>query len=248
MKIGIGVCSYRRPELATKLCKEIIQTIDTNKHTIQKVCSVDDKDISGYEWIRENFGLIHGHNMGIPVNKNRLIKHLKNNDVLFIIEDDIGILKKGWVDLYLTAIQETGYQHMNYIVKGYRDFIDPNKIKKYKSVSLGWTGPYVSGVMMVISKHCLRSVGGIDERYKVYGYEHADYSRRCKMSNLYPQDHFHVMEATSYFEDRGQISCTPDEIKKKYIKENDKIWQEQSKLIFRPFMNAKYSVAKPIGK
>lgn len=143
MKIGIGVCSYKRPDLATKVCKDILSTVDKSSYDIQTVCSVDDSDITGYEWVAENFGLIHGPNGGIPVNKNRLLHFLKDNDVVFISEDDICFKKQGWIDIYLTAIKETGYQHFNFIVSDYRKYI--KKALKYPSVHLGISGQYEIG-------------------------------------------------------------------------------------------------------
>ena len=222
MNIGIGVCSYKRPELATNTCKSILDTIDRTKHTITTVCSVDDLDISGYEWISQDFNLIRGENKGIAYNKNRLLKYLEKNDVIFLAEDDIIFLKEGWIDLYLKAIEVTGYQHFNFIVSAYQKFI--TRTIPYEGITLGDTGPYVNGVLMVITKECLQKVGGFDIRYLKYGYEHADYSKRCKSAKIYTEFHIHVMEASPYVGWLPSISCISEEEKKQYIAYNAKLF------------------------
>jgi len=243
MKIGIGVCSYKRPDLATKVCEDILKTTDKNKHEIQTICSVDDHDTTGYEWIAENFGLIHGPNSGIPVNKNRLLHFLKDNDVVFISEDDICFKKSGWIDVYLRAIEQSGFQHMNYIVSDYRKMI--KKALKYESIHLGLCGAYVNGVLMVMTKECLNQVGAFDERYNRYGYEHADYTRRCRMAGMYhPKEHFHVMESTPYIDWIHTPSVIDESDKKKYIQHNARIYHGAVPKIHIP-ISAEYTHVRP---
>lgn len=240
MKIGIGVCSYKRPDLATKVCQDILKTIDTNKHEIQTVCSLDDDDTTGYEWVAENFGLIYAPNGGIPVNKNRLLHYLQDNDVVFIAEDDICFKKPGWTDVYLQAIQESGYQHFNYIVSDYRQVI--KKALKYKTIHLGLCGGYVNGVLMVMTKKCIEHVGGLDERYKMYGYEHADYARRVQKLGMYPREHVHVMEATPYIEWTHTPSVINEADKGKYVAQNARIYHAPSTQVHIP-IKAEYKHA-----
>jgi GT2 family glycosyltransferase len=230
MNIGVGVCSYKRPELATNTCKSILGTIDRTKHTITTICSVDDSDISGYEWISQNFSLIHGENKGIAYNKNRLLKYLEGNDVIFLAEDDIIFSKEGWIDLYLQAIHYTGFQHFNFIVPDYQTFI--KRTVSYEGITLGDSGAYVNGVLMVISKTCMERVGGFDNRYLRYGYEHADYTNRCKAAGVYPTFHIHVMEATPYIMWIPSASCIPEEEKKIYIKHNAKLFHSKLEKIY----------------
>jgi len=218
MNVGVGVCSYRRPELATEVCRGILRTIEGSKHNITTVCSLDDSNTSGYEWIAANFNLIHGENKGISINKNRLIRNLINNDVIFIAEDDIAFYKSGWVELYIKAIELTGFQHFNFIVPDYRKFI--KRTIKYGDIFIGDTGPYVNGVLMVMSKKCIDTVGGFDDRYERYGYEHADYTDRCKRAGIYPNFHMHVMESSEYLNWVPSQSCFSEEEKKIFIKAN----------------------------
>lgn len=238
MKIGIGVCSYKRPDLATKVCNDILKTVDQSKYEIQTVCSVDDTDITGYEEVAEKFGLIYAPNGGIPVNKNRLLHYLQDNDVVFISEDDICFKKPGWIDVYLKAIEETGFQHFNYIVSDYRKYI--TKALKYENVHLGLCGGYVNGVLMVMTKKCIESVGGFDERYKMYGYEHADYTRRCQLAGMYHTEHVHVMEATPFIDWVHCPSVINESDKQQYINYNAKIFHSALKQIHIP-IQAEYT-------
>jgi len=239
INIGIGVCSFKRPELATITCKSILNTVDRTKFNISTVCSLDDTGFIGYEWIQSNFGLIYGPNSGISVNKNRLLKYLYNNDFIFLLEDDIILLKEGWLELYLRAIELTGYQHFNYIVSHYREYIKTTT--KYGDITLGDCGPYVNGIFMVMSKRCLEVVGGFDEKYQKYGYEHPDFTKRCKMAGIYPSNHIHVMEATPFIDWYPSSSCLSEEEKKKYIAINAKTYDAPIKTIYKgDFVEANY--------
>jgi GT2 family glycosyltransferase len=242
MKIGIGVCSYNRPEMATQVCKDILNTIDKNKYEIKTICSVDDENINGYEWVKDNFGLIYGQNGGISVNKNRLISYLSDCDFIFISEDDITFKKEGWIDIYLKAIEVSKYQHFNYIVSDYRKHI--KQALQYKEgINLGITGGYVNGVLMVMSKKCIETVGGFDLRYMKYGYEHADYTRRCAIANIYPKFHVHVMEVTDYIDWIHTASCISEEEKKRCISYNTTIFNQKVTNIFSPYNTVEYKKA-----
>jgi GT2 family glycosyltransferase len=230
MNIGIGVCSYRRPELATNLCKSILDTIDKSEYNITTVCSLDDTNTAGYEWISKNFNLIYGDNKGISKNKNRIIKHLYNNDFIFIAEDDIVFFKKGWLDLYLRAIEVTGFQHFNFILPIYRDNI--KRTIKYDDITIGDSGPYVNGVLMVMSKKCLDLVGGFDDRYDRYGYEHVNYTNRCTKAGLYPDFNMHVMQTSKYLDWVASTSCLSEEDKQASLRVNSKLYFSPIKEIY----------------
>jgi GT2 family glycosyltransferase len=230
MDIGIGVCSYQRPELATDTCRDILNTVDSSKHHITTVCSLDDENVLGYEWVSKNFNLIYGKNKGVAANKNRILKYLEGNDFIFIAEDDIKFNKPGWVDVFIKAEELTKFQHFNYIVSNYREFI--KRTVSYGDISVGDSGPYVNGVLMVMSKKCLEIVGGFDERYGRYGYEHVDYTNRCKKAGIHPSFNFHVMEVSSYIDWTHSKSCLSDKEKEICIKQNEKIFHEQNKVIY----------------
>jgi GT2 family glycosyltransferase len=242
MKIGIGLCSYNRPELATQTCKSLLNTIDRSKYEIKTICSVDDTNLTGYDWIKDNFGIIYGPNGGIPVNKNRIIKYLSDCDYIFLSEDDITYLKEGWIDMYIKAIRVTQFQHFNYIVSDYREYIQ--RILKYpENINLGITGAYVNGVLMVMSKKCIDTVGGFDLRYKTYGYEHADYTRRCAMAKLYPPQHVHVMETSDFIHWGHSESSIKEEDKKKFINYNAKLFHSPINKIYIPYNTVEYTHA-----
>lgn len=242
LNIGIGICSYKRPELAKKISKEILDTIDMEKHNIQTVCCVDDVDISGYEEVKSNFNLIYGVNSGISVNKNRILKYLRNSDIIFLCEDDITFIKKGWIDIYVDAIQVTGIQHFNYIVSDYRKYI--TKVLKYNdNISLGITGPYVNGVLMVMTKKCIDTVGGFDMRYKKYGYEHAEFTRRCSLNNIYPSQHIHLMSASDYIDWTHSESVIINSEKQEYINYNAKLFHNIINKNFVPYDTVEFTNA-----
>lgn len=242
MKIGIGVCSYNRPVMATDVCKGILNTIDKNKYELKTICSVDSDNISGYEWIKDNFGLIYGPNSGISTNKNRLIKYLSDCDIIVISEDDITFTKEGWLDLYIDAINTTKIQHFNYICSEYRKYI--TQILKFnEKVMLGNCGGWVNGVLMVMTKKCIDTVGGFDLRFKTYGFEHADFTRRCVLAGMYPKFHVHLMSTSEYIDWVASESCISKEDKSKFIEYNAKIYHSPVTSIYQSFKEAQYTKA-----
>jgi len=232
MKIGIGVCSYKRPALATRVCKQILGTIDPSKYQIKTICSLDDLDKRGYDWIEKNFGLITAPNKGIAVNKNRLLIHLQDCDVIFLIEDDIQFVKSGWVDLYLSALQQTNYQHFNFLTSAYTPHL--KKIEKIGEVTLGYSQEYVNGVLMILTKQCLRRVGGFDIRFGIYGFEHVNYTKRCIKAGLHPPDFLHVMESSKYIHWSPTKSIIAENIKLQLLDKSRAMFLKPIRSVFLP--------------
>lgn len=232
MKIGIGVCTYKRPVLATRVCKQILETINSKKHNIQTICSLDDVDSTGYEWISKNFGLITAPNRGVSINKNRLLNYLQDCDVIFLVEDDIEFIKSDWIDLYLKVINETNFQHLNFITSAYIPFIQ--KIEQKNGYSLGYSKDYVNGVLMVITKQCLKRVGGFDIRFGNYGFEHVNYTKRCIKAGLHPPEFLHVMESSEYIHWTPTVSTITEQSKIQFLKKSNLAFTKKIRNIFLP--------------
>jgi glycosyltransferase involved in cell wall biosynthesis len=210
MRIGIGVCSYRRPREATYTCNAILAEVSLNAvHEIETLCSLDDADTTGYEEISEKFGLISSVNGGVAVNKNRLLERFvaSNRDVVFLIEDDLKINTTGWLPLYLAALEQTRLGHINWLSPDYRKPL--TETIRLRGFSIGIFGHEVNGVFMVMTRACLEHVGRFDEQYGRYGAEHMDYSRRCFHAGLYPNRHPHILEASDMFSLLPTESCLP---------------------------------------
>lgn len=195
LKLGIGVCSYRRPHAATITCRSILDTLAFPDAQVITLCSVDEENPLAYEWVAQNFGLISAPNAGVAANKNRLLRHFlaQECDLIFIIEDDVVMQQPGWLQLYISALAQTGWGHINWLVPEFRSPITERI--PLSGLTIEIYGHEVSGVFMVISRQCLKQVGRFDEAFGRYGCEHVDYSRRCFHAGLYPNRHPHIVEA-----------------------------------------------------
>lgn len=109
---------------------------------------------------------------GVAATKNRLLSQLDDCDEIFLIDDDVVPLDKDWWKPYV----ENKELHLMYQFKlpgkpskdmqeVYRD----NEIVAYS---------HTRGAMIYLHRSILDMVGGFDEAYGLYGYEHADYTNR----------------------------------------------------------------------
>lgn len=211
MRIGIGLCSYRRPREAAETSNGILAEIAATKgHEFVTLCSVDDTNTTGYEAVAASFGLIAAANAGIAANKNRLLSHFvaADCDVVFLFEDDVNIHATGWLALYLSALSQTGWGHLTWLAPDYRKPL--TETMALSGLSIGIYGHEVNGVVMVMTRTCLKRVGRFDEQYGRYGAEHMDYSRRCYHAGLYPNRHPHIIETSDMFSLMPTPSCLPD--------------------------------------
>ena len=247
MKVGIGVISYKRPEECKAVCESILATIDTNEYDVQTICALDDDDTTGYEWVEENFGLIAKPNKGIAVNKNRALKHLMRNDIVFLFEDDFKPKQKGWVNLYVNAINETGMQHFNHIRLDHRDqFLGS---KRYDKITLLFYEKNTAQ-LMVMTKQVIDNIGAFDPKYGKYGFEHSDYTRRCKNMKFcspenHNQNHF-VLESDLFFEEMPVEPCLDEETMKESIEKANKYYIDSynEKKNFISFKSVEETVVK----
>lgn len=173
--IGVGITTRNRPE-----------TLDWSLQHFRRFKSISDSyfivvdDNSDYEnflknkSICEKYGInfIYNHNRkGIAGSKNECAKHL-NTDYIFLFDDDCYPRKEGWDGIFINASIKTGIKHFTYT----RDihyieciYCDEN-IKIFN---------HCLGVCNFFTKECFDAIGGYDEEYGLYGYEHADISQRA---------------------------------------------------------------------
>jgi len=237
MKIGIGVISYKRPKECLAVCQEILKTVNRSANEYFFVCAVDQEDIGEYKDVAKIFPLVNGKNGGVAVNKNRALFNLRKCDVVFLLEDDFKPIYPGWVELYLLAIKESGMQHFNHIRLDHRDRL--YKVIRLPSLTLGIYEKNTAQ-LMVMTKEVIDKVGYFDIRYGKFGYEHSDYTRRCKLAGLCsPANHDahpFIFESDIYFEDMGTAPCFNAEERQKYSEEANKIYMQfDSNKIYIPF-------------
>lgn len=152
--IGIGITTYNRPE-HLKLCLSQI-----NKHTKGfKLYIADDSN----------------ERLGIAKRKNECIKELQDCEHIVLFDDDCFPIKDGWVDLIVES--HTKEPHLLYLK-------ETSSIKKIKSKSKIDYYNNCGGCMITLTKEVANKVGGFNEEYGIYGFEHAAFSAKVYRSKL----------------------------------------------------------------
>lgn len=177
MKIGIGVTTRYRP-----------QYLETTLNHLQKfrppqssIVVVRDED----EWLR----------LGVAGAKNECLVALWDCDHIFLFDDDLYPVKKGWWDVYMEASLATGYSHFALNYGG------SNSIKEYfrKGKIAVKSHTTSNGFMLYLNSEVKEKVGGFSTLYKIYGHEHLGWQWRIHNAGLTPAPFIDVKGSLSYF-------------------------------------------------
>lgn len=204
MEIGIGVTSYQRPDMLNRFLESIHKY--TSSHRLYVAIDTD-KD-----------------RHGVAKRKNECLRHLQDCDHVFLFDDDVKILKKGWTDFFINS----GEQHLLYLNDNlHTPYYSKGKITYYKDCG---------GVFMYMTKSAIEKVGAFNERFNTYGFEHAEYSIRI----LGRHGHYPMLKGTTdylYAEDynnNDHKSSITDFEKSFYYNQNKSIFAQPITTIYRP--------------
>lgn len=173
MKVGIGITTMNRRD-------HVLATIQGVKDTSNPdiICVSDDgsEDLTP-SYVREvhpDVLLLANKNGGIARNKNRLLFRLfviERCDVVLLMEDDVRPIEAGWLEAYSYFAYKNGHVNLRFSwmegLKGGQGILnDP-----YLSTQL-------TGQVIGVSDVGFEDTGYFDHRFKSYGFEHIEYSRR----------------------------------------------------------------------
>jgi glycosyltransferase involved in cell wall biosynthesis len=237
MKIGIGVTTYNRPETFKKCVKNIWDnTFDNNKAGAilygQQEWQPKNKEHEIHWYFAKD---TDEHRTGVAARKNECLIALKDCDHIFLFDDDCYPIKDGWIDFFINS----GEEHLLFLNKAIH-----NKriveIGLYSGDELKYTKELYNdcgGVFMYMTKQAIERVGAFNEKFGLYGFEHAEYSIRI----LGEHGKYPMLKGTEeylYAEDYSNPnhkSSIGDEEKQKHIKNNrDKFFKEPIKNIYLP--------------
>lgn len=176
MRIGIGITTHNRYEtFATTYAKIKLYCISTLVYEF-KIVVVDDASDKPVKEANYRFE----KNVGIAKAKNKCFELLDDCEHIFLFDDDCYPITEGW---YLPYI-ESEEPHICYI---FTDFINDktvgDSVKLYHdSKIVAYSHP--RGCMLYFDHKCLEAVGGMDENYRKWGYEHVDLSNRIFNAGL----------------------------------------------------------------
>jgi len=131
--------------------------------------------------------------------KNRILRHCRDKDYIFIVEDDVRIVKTGLFALYIKAIETFDIQHWNWLAPWQRHPTKPNLEKD--GLTMMFSND-LGSVVSVYTREVIEKVGGVNPKFKGYGYEHCEYTLRCHRAGLTTgwQEFAHLVDAEEYIE------------------------------------------------
>ena len=216
MKIGVAVLTYKRP----KHLELWLSQYSKYKSDNMSLYVVDDS----FE------------RKGVAARTNECINKFKDFDYIFIFNDDVFTIKKGWDDCYIN----TGWNHLLY-------FKETAAIEKVKSNGGVDMFTNCGGCLMFITKEVIEKVGYLNSAYSYYGYEHAGYSMRVYKSGLIPHPYAVPTNASDYiysldfqndidFGIKHHSSVDINEVENFLVK-NKNVFLQDIKTIYHPYGN-----------
>ena len=181
MKIGVGIITCNRPGFFRKCFNSI------PKDKVDDIVVVNDGeklDNSLFDNVNNCTVFTNTTNQGVGRSKNTALQHLldRDCDYIFLIEDDMLIVRDDIFEAYISASKETGIQHFLFAYHGpaNKNGISGGKPCPRKVIE------YPSGVNIALNQHCvgafcmytkqsLQDVGLFDEKFN-NAFEHVHHS------------------------------------------------------------------------
>jgi glycosyltransferase involved in cell wall biosynthesis len=172
--IGIGIITYNRKDLVLGTIDRV-RELTREPHTALVVA--DDGSSDGtLEMLRERrLPVVTGVNMGIAWNKNRalfLLSHLLDCEAIILLEDDTSPASAGWENEWVLAARRWG--HVNYAGDWMREYF----VTGSGTADDPTESTMVTAQCAAYSRTALTYAGFLDPRFKGYGHEHVEHSRR----------------------------------------------------------------------
>lgn len=173
MKIGIGITTTSKREKTAQITIGKILEFRPDNSEIYIVSDVD----------------------GIAKAKNDCLRGLDGCEHIFLFDDDCYPIVKDWHLPYVNS----GIKHMSFTFSklhhggknGNRELLkQENGLCYYKNPC---------GCMMYIHRDCIDTIGGFDESYAGYSYEHVIYSIRAYNAGVIPEKFIDVENSLDLF-------------------------------------------------
>jgi len=124
--------------------------------------------------------------LGIANSKNKCLALLKGYKRIFLFDDDCFPIQANWWKPFIDG----GEHHYTYGCH------PPIEIEKHIDGKTWWKD--VLGCFMMVDQVVLRKVGGMDNKFGYWGYEHAEYSQRIFYAGLTPYPYITPSDIKKY--------------------------------------------------
>ena len=216
MRVGLGLTANDRPQMLAECLQSIYKHTDMSNVTLYVADDTFDK-------------------VGVAKKKNECLRALKDNDFIFLLDDDVKIIKDGWIEFFVESKQN----HLLFLNRGLhqKKAIEDNLFNENE---LKYTVEYYhdcGGVFLFMTKEVIEKVGAFNEKFEKYGFEHCEYSIRILgEQNNYPMlkrtdEYIFAHDYSTY----GHKSSITEKEKQICIKNNwTKFFNEPIKKIYIP--------------
>lgn len=186
MKIAVAITVHNRHDTATETVKQWKKCLPKGA----KLYIVDD----GSDVPFPNADIRNEKPKGIAGAKNDCLSLCDGADYIFLVDDDVYPKVKDWHLPYIN----TGLNHLCFTFDHFCNG-NPNGRRKIKTENgiVHWFEP--CGLVLFFTKKCLEVVGGMDERYGAWGYEHLQLSARIHNAALTPYPFMDIENSLDLF-------------------------------------------------
>lgn len=172
--VGIGVITYNRCDLLERTIQQI-RAFTSQSDAVLIVA--DDGSTDGTRAMLDRAGVpvITGANRGIAWNKNRalfFLAHRLHCRAVILLEDDTHPTATGWEQLWIQAAQRFG--HANHAPP----WFDRNVVSGHFTLDSPAQCNAVTAQCSVYSADAVAYGGYFDTRFRRFGHEHVEHSRR----------------------------------------------------------------------
>jgi glycosyltransferase involved in cell wall biosynthesis len=183
VSLGIAVCAYNRAASVAELLTSLKKFTTREFHLV--ICEDGGSDDTVRMFSALGIPVVTGRNRGVAWNKNRGLYWLTeqtDSTHILVIEDDMIATKKGWEANWIAALDK--WSHINWANAEYLVQYPDRAVTGSGSVEDPFAANVITGCLMGFTRDAIKTVGYFDPRFTGYGYEHLDFSRRLKKSNM----------------------------------------------------------------
>lgn len=214
MNVSIGVTVHNRHEVATKTIEAIKRYMPHGT----KLIIVDDASDTPFP----NSTFRFEHNVGITVAKNKCIQLMEFYDYCFLMDDDFEPTSANAFTSYIYS----GLMHACYTF-GRKELSRKPSYVEYEKPC---------GCVLYFRDDILYKVGGFDTDFKIYSYEHVNFSDRIFNYGLTPARYIDIPNSQGLFIMADCESSVPFQDRINSIAINEKLYKEKfNSTEFKPY-------------
>ena len=209
-KFVTGVTTLDRKEYLESFVKDWLKTTDSSPNSTLIVA--DDGSTDGtLEWLREDLDLgqsrlvvIRNDGSGIARQSNSIIDFVSQMDPLpsavFMCNDDIRFLKRGWDDAYFFAMQQSGFDHLVYFNPEWKPPSHAEGSPRFEGLFSSCSARDAMGCFYTLTPELISKIGFFDEgSFPVRGHSHVDYTlRACRVEANDSQYLYDISDSNGY--------------------------------------------------